>query len=305
MRVSQLDSHILDSELLALLSANLDSALSLYKSSDKYSPALKTLLRAVIWKLGIWDHGTTYGAQMQQLRYSNLTTPKKLILGLISVFGPLVNDILQQELSPRYRRIATNVETCYEFLSLLNFVSFIAGRKYDSPWHRLLRIKLYSSTIHRAVSFEFLNRQLIWSQFTEFLVVFLPLLNLPRLKMKWTQMQPKSVPVLAVHQCAICFVDGRESGIVVPYKADCGDIYCYACVMGQLEIHEGEGWECLRCHQVVKSAEPYAETDDTVTVEKDEIDAPSEDEAEEESNEESDALSDDESEVTESTNEQD
>lgn len=268
MRVSQLDSHILDQEIFSLLSTNIDSALSLFQRTNTLSTVSKTLLRAVIWKLGIWDHGTTYGASMQQLRYFNLTPPKKLVLGLITVLGPLIQEKIGDELTPRVRRVVSKLEAAYEILAMLNFVSFIAGSRYDSLVHRLMGISLRpTSQLYRAVSFEFLNRQLVWSQFTEFLLVFLPLLNLPRLRQRLGKYFPKPqaqhLGFLPLRKCAVCYLDGLEDAdIVVPYEAvECGHVFCYGCVVGQIKIAEGEGWPCVRCGTLVKSARPYVEVD--------------------------------------------
>lgn len=271
MRVSQLDSHLLDAELLTLLNANIDSALSLYQSTDLVSTLAKTLLRAIVWKIGIWDHENTYGSQLQSLRYLNLTKPKKVILGLVSIFGPLVQDKIGGELQGRWRQIAAYAVGIYEFLALANFVSYIAGSRYDTVLHRALRIQLRPvNSAYRAVSFEFLNRQLIWSQFTEFLLVILPLVNLPRIRRRVTSYLPQAVSqrlgFLPRKVCAICYSEGVEGADCVnPYVADCGDIFCYGCIMSQVKLSEGEGWDCLRCARKVQDAKPWFEavsTDD-------------------------------------------
>lgn len=263
MRVSQLDSHLLDQELFTLLSQNIDSALSLYRTKDTVSLVSKTVLRALIWKLGIWDHDISYGSQMQSLRYMNLTRNKKVILGIVTVFGPLLQETVGGRLRGKWRSLASQAEAIFEVLSLANFISYIAGSRYDSVLHRILGIHLKPiSSAYRAVSFEFLNRQLIWSQFTEFLLVFLPLLNLPRLKRKIVGLLPRiehqRLTFLPKHICAICYSEGAEtSDCVVPFQADCGDVFCYGCIASQLALAEGEGWECLRCGRRTFAAAPY------------------------------------------------
>ncbi|ORY77715.1 Pex12 amino terminal region-domain-containing protein [Protomyces lactucae-debilis] len=265
MRVNQLDSQLLDQELFSLLALNVESATSLFPSKDRYNTVFKTALRALIWKIGIWDHGATYGSEMQSLRYLNLTRNKKLVLGAITIFGPWLQERIGGELNGRWRKIVSQLEAAYELCALLNFVSYIAGARYDSLLHRILKVQLKpKSAAYRAVSFEFLNRQLVWSQFTEFLLVFLPLINLPRLKQKLTSYLPRtesqSLSFLPQKVCAICYNEGLEDADVVnPYQADCGDIYCYGCIMSQLRLSEGEGWPCLRCASIIKTAGPWAE----------------------------------------------
>jgi peroxin-2 len=260
-----LDSQLLDQELFSLLALNIDSATSLFAAKDRYNKVLKTALRAIVWKIGIWDHGTTYGSEMQSLRYLNLTPRKKLILGAVTVLGPWLQESLGGELSGRMRKVVSQLEAVYEFCTLLNFVSYIAGARYDSLLHRILRVQLQpKSAAYRAVSFEFLNRQLVWSQFTEFLLVFLPLINLPRIKQKLASYLPRAesqlLEFLPERICAICYNEGLEDADVVnPYQASCKHLYCYGCIMSQLRLAEGSGWPCLRCATVIKSAEPWSE----------------------------------------------
>lgn len=267
MRVSQLDSHLLDAELLTLLSGNIHSALTPFKSTDTVTTVATTALRAVIWKIGIWDHDNTYGSQLQSLKYFNLTRNKKIILGIFSVFGPLIQEKLGGELQGRWREIVAKAEAAYEVLALVNFLAYIAGARYDSVLHRILRVQLRPiSSAYRAVSFEFLNRQLIWSQFTEFLLVFLPLLNLPRIRRRVMSYLPKAesakLDFLPRRVCAVCYSDGLEDADCVnPYEAECGDVYCYVCVESQIKLAEGEGWDCLRCGRRVRSAKPWVEID--------------------------------------------
>ncbi|CCG80730.1 putative Peroxisome biosynthesis protein [Taphrina deformans PYCC 5710] len=260
MRVSQLDSHQLDQELFTLLSANLEASLSLFATTSTLSTISKVCLRAVIWKLGIWDNNNTYGAQLQSLRYLNLTPAKKLLLGFVSIFGPVLQERIGGGLQGKWRTLIAYAEGVYEVLALANFISYIAGARYDSVLHRVLKIQLRpTSSAYRAVSFEFLNRQLIWSQFTEFLLVFLPLLHLPRLRRRMAaylpQPEAQKLGFLPKKVCAICYSEGIDGAdIVNPYQADCGDLYCYGCIVSQLKLAEGEGWDCLRCGRRVRTA---------------------------------------------------
>ncbi|KAG6869312.1 hypothetical protein C0993_000065 [Termitomyces sp. T159_Od127] len=124
----------------------------------------------------------------------------------------------------------------------------------------------------REVSYEFMNRQMVWHAFTQ------------RGKY-WS---------LPQDQCAICVEnaslnlnpsnstnaftalvttsnDGSSTGfdseppafpIYNPYLASCGDVYCYHCIAERLiqTADSGEdelGWNCLRCNAYVKSADRY------------------------------------------------
>jgi peroxin-2 len=73
MRVSQLDSEILDNELVDILKEQLWSAFSLFKPAmkERFEPELLALLNLTLFKLSIYNSSTTYGAQLQNLKYRN------------------------------------------------------------------------------------------------------------------------------------------------------------------------------------------------------------------------------------------
>ncbi|BFZ56394.1 peroxisome assembly protein (Peroxin-2) [Savitreella phatthalungensis] len=275
MRVSQLDSRLLDDELLGLLTLNIDAAFGLFsRVDDRWTRYSRAAVRAIVWKLGIWDRGETYGSAMQSLRYVGLTRWKKVVLGLVTVVGPLLQERLGGQVQGRVKVLASYLEAAFETFTLLNFIAYIAGDRYDSLLHRILRIRLKPTTAaYRAVSFEFLNRQLVWSQFTEFLLVFLPLLNLPRLRRKLANYIPLAgigsvgggdgqlLGFLPEKTCSVCFAESRDPATVVnPYVAtQCRHIFCYTCVVSQLKLGEGEGWPCNRCGVQILGATPYRE----------------------------------------------
>lgn len=73
MRVSQLDSDILDMELFDILKEQLWSSLSLFQPTirERFEPELLALLNLVLFKFSVYDSGATYGAQLQNLKYRN------------------------------------------------------------------------------------------------------------------------------------------------------------------------------------------------------------------------------------------
>lgn len=115
-RVGQVDAELLDEELLELLRGQVGEALKYFgvrdlepgfvepllmesKSHlrDEWSSEILLCLRAVLFKLSIWDHDASYGATLQGLRYTDarrsatiLATPspwQKGFYGLATVGG--------------------------------------------------------------------------------------------------------------------------------------------------------------------------------------------------------------------------
>ncbi|GAA5867901.1 hypothetical protein JCM3774_004715 [Rhodotorula dairenensis] len=74
-------------------------------------------------------------------------------------------------------------------LGLANLLIFLYNGKYRTLIDRVLKMRLVYA--RRAftpnVSFEFLNRQLVWEAFTEFLLFLLPLINLHRFRLRVTK----------------------------------------------------------------------------------------------------------------------
>jgi peroxin-2 len=70
---------------------------------------------------------------------------------------------------------------------------------------------------------------------------------------------------LPLRFCAICYKQGREGRLVTnPYQGECGHVYCYSCLVGEVVGEEGDGWNCLRCGVVIRRIRRW---DDRVVVE--------------------------------------
>ncbi|KAF2858980.1 peroxisomal biogenesis factor 2 [Piedraia hortae CBS 480.64] len=211
-RVGQVDAELLDEELLELLSKQVGEGLSLFGQhlKSEYAAEIGVILRAILWKLSIWDHSASYGASLQGLQYmdareANLaarTSPsrwQKIAYGVLTVGGRYAWTTWEEYLSnqengyddslPRTRllsRITTMCSATHDVAALASFLVFLYNGKYRSLTDRLLRMRLVPSSnqTSREVSFEYLNRQLVWHAFTEFLLFLLPLVGISRWK-RW------------------------------------------------------------------------------------------------------------------------
>lgn len=160
-------------------------------------------------------------------------------------------------------------ETVFKLGSLANFIVFLRYGKYRSLLERVLRMRLVYQRVNmaRAISFEYLNRQLVWHELSEVLLFLLPLINVGRLKRFVTHQLPQlkaaflpvagggaarasgdsstDVPAMP-GRCVIC--NGAE--ITVPFRADpCGHIFDYYCLYTQLQeaIRLREDFPCPVC----------------------------------------------------------
>ncbi|KAJ9658575.1 peroxisome assembly protein (Peroxin-2) [Neophaeococcomyces mojaviensis] len=211
VRVGQVDAELLDEELLVLLKSQIGDALKYFNPhiQDDYSHEILLALRAILFKLSIWDNNASYGAALQGLRYTdarqtsksnNLTIAKptviqKSLYGLITVLGRYGWDKYSDYLvdaessytgpTPALRTLSSvtaRLSTFHNIASLTSFLIFLTNGRYRTLTDRLLRLRLISpnAQTHREVSFEYLNRQLVWHAFTEFLLFLLPLVGISR-----------------------------------------------------------------------------------------------------------------------------
>lgn len=215
-RVGQVDAELLDDELLSLLRDQVGEALKYFggggaalggSSSDlkeAWSDEILLVLRALLFKLTVWDHDATYGAALQNLRYTDarhegpvLVPPSKVqkaLYGLVTVGGRYAWTRLEEwlvrqddgdfdEPTPRVKqmkKMASLAESVHAAAAFASFLVFLVRGRYRTLLDRILRMRLAppTSQVSREVSFEYLNRQLVWHAFTEFLLFVLPLVGI-------------------------------------------------------------------------------------------------------------------------------
>lgn len=327
-RVGQVDAELLDEELVELLRSQVGDALRYVGGvggniKDEWDAEILLALRAVLFKLTIWDHDASYGAALQNLKYTDarragpvLAAPskwQKSIYGLITVGGKYAwtkweNWLLDQDNgfddpSPgvqRLSRLTSNLSTAHAAASFASFLVFLLHGRYRTLLDRILRMRLAppTSQVSREVSFEYLNRQLVWHAFTEFLLFVLPLIGINKWRRWFSRTWRKTKQIintggegageekkgeyafLPERTCAICYQDqnsaqteseilasaAAKTGVVGSAQTDvtnpyetipCGCVYCFVCLATRIEREEGEGWNCLRCGELVKECKPW------------------------------------------------
>jgi peroxin-2 len=211
-RVGQVDAELLDAELIDLLRSQVGDALKFFGShlTDTYAAEILLALRLVLFKLSIWNNNASYGAHLQGLRYSdarssapNHPPPKpwqKVAYGFVTVGARYAwtkwqdyllaadDDDYTRPDTPRHAhhalltRLTESLSSAHDVASLASFLVFLVNGRYRTLTDRLLRLRLTptSHSASREVSFEYLNRQLVWHAFTEFLLFLLPLVGISR-----------------------------------------------------------------------------------------------------------------------------
>ncbi|KAK0548439.1 peroxisome assembly protein (Peroxin-2) [Tilletia horrida] len=220
-RVNQLDAELLDEELVGLLLDPLKAALANIKATlpGDLEPELLLVLRLVLYKYSIYDKGATYGAMIQNLKYRNewahrgglqstsrdipLAPLQLTLYPLLTIMLPWAHTRAERSMTSHsfsdmpvhdLRRIAwtslDQVQKLWGAAALVNFAIFLGDGKYRTLVDRILGMRLTYArrSINRNVSFEFLNRQLVWHAFTEFLLFLLPLIRPRRILRKLSKL---------------------------------------------------------------------------------------------------------------------
>ncbi|GAM85378.1 hypothetical protein ANO11243_033850 [Dothideomycetidae sp. 11243] len=257
-RVGQVDAELLDEELLSLFKGQVGDALKYFGShlADDYAVEILAALRLALWKFSIWDRGVSYGGRLQGLKYVDAraraakgeerdpTRAQKLLYGFFTVGGRYAWDkwedwLLDREggydstrVIRRASRITKWLSSTHEVAAFASFLVFLFNGRYRTLIDRVLRLRLVPTTAQttREVSFEYLNRQLVWHAFTEFLLFILPLVGISRwrrwLARAWRKtksvitrrrededaIQMGELGFLPERTCAICYKDQNPTG---------------------------------------------------------------------------------------------
>lgn len=322
-RVGQFDAEQLDEELLELLKRQVADGLKYFGThiQNEWAAEITLALRAILFKLSVWDNNATYGAALQNLQFTDgryrgegIIAPskwQKFSYGIISTGGRYAwtrweDWVVNRSVGHDSTKMVKIMSRLYRILDMVHFLAsitsfsvFLVNGRYRSLLDRILKLRLtpQNSQVSRQVSFEYLNRQLVWHAFTEFLLFLLPLVGVNRWKKWFTKVWKKTKTVitngieedkesksgelafLPENACAICYEDqnlstspgteilmsgslgvsdSTQKEITNPYESiPCGCVYCYFCLASRLELQEGNGWTCLRCGNEVNECRPW------------------------------------------------
>lgn len=298
-RVNQLDAGRIDDELLNLLFAQAKSCFRYFPSVlvEGLVPELRAVLRLFFFANTIAVHVPSPGNDYQNVRYRSELPSKiprtrfgaegtDLTLGQRIAYFAI--DLLLPYVWERVRRHATEnewgqdqpltwrhmvwrgmdaAETVTRVLELANFCAFLRHGRYRSLTGRILRARLIYQdvAVTRQANFEFLNRQLVWQGFADFLLFLTPLLSTARAARWLTRTRlgrrllarPPSrsanSSALGARATASCHICGSSAPVMPHAALPCRHMFCYACVAAALETDPS--YRCESCDVAVHSLE--------------------------------------------------
>mmetsp|Transcript_1369 Transcript_1369/g.2814 ORF Transcript_1369/g.2814 Transcript_1369/m.2814 type:complete len:316 (+) Transcript_1369:901-1848(+) len=292
LRSSQSDAAQLDEELLGLFKDYLNACLGTFHSgfmSSNYAEILLAL-KTIIFGLTVAQGQPTPGMSLLNLRYRDersassgkiraISTGQRTLLYVGSILLPYVwgrvssrmvrqidlNTSLRAARIPflctpgRFWKSMQRIESLWTLLEALNFVIYLRHGTYRRLLERCVGARVVYSHVgaSRQISFDYLNRQLIWSEISDFVLFLLPLLNLSSASQVLSRYLPMNTLIVRrglAHPdgdsyCPICRTKSQSPLYcrVMP----CGHEYCYYCIASR--IAQRRGYTCLLCSQNVRS----------------------------------------------------
>ncbi|KDO56955.1 hypothetical protein CISIN_1g023268mg [Citrus sinensis] len=158
-------------------------------------------------------------------------------------------DSEQRPLARRAWILIQRIEALYKAASFGNLLIFLYTGRYRNLIERALRARLVYGTpnMNRAVSFEYMNRQLVWNEFSEMLLLLLPLLNSSTVKGLFGPFSKdkSSSSEEDVTTCPICQASPTTPFLALP----CQHRYCYYCL--RTRCAASPSFRCSRCNEPV------------------------------------------------------
>ncbi|KAI4329230.1 hypothetical protein L6164_021517 [Bauhinia variegata] len=288
-RVNQFDAARLDIEMSAMLKEQLVKVFTLMKPGIlfQYEAELDAFLEFLIWRFSIWVDKPTPGIALMNLRYRNehamesrekvrtglegpgLTVAQKIWYCAATVGGQYIwarlqsfsafrrwGDSEQRSLARRAWILIQRIEGIYRAASFGNLLIFLCTGRYRNLIERALRARLVydSPNMNRAVSFEYMNRQLVWNEFSEMLLLLLPLLNSSSVRNLLRPFSKDKSSSSAGNDttCPIC-----QATPTIPFVAlPCEHRYCYYCL--RTRCAAVTSFRCSRCSEPVVAMQRHS-----------------------------------------------
>ena len=213
-----------------------------------------------------------------------LSVTQRLLYGAAFVGGRFAWSKLRRRISVErwadepagtWRRAAsvfsTRAEAAYSALALLNLLAFLNRGRYRTLTERTLHTRLVYGEPHaqRMVSYEYLNRQLVWRELSELALFVLPLVSGPSLRRAASRAFGMAGVGTAVRgggvadegaegaegvaeggaDVQLCAECGGEPAGARYAAVPCGHHFCYYCVAARREADRG--YTCPRCREPV------------------------------------------------------
>ncbi|XP_030625317.1 peroxisome biogenesis factor 2 [Chanos chanos] len=277
LRISQLDAFELDAALEQLVWSQFSQCFQHFKPGllTPFEPELRALLRLLLWRFTVYSHSATVGQSLLNLRYKNDQTqglryrPMNRSQRLWYVLFTAGEKWLRERSHSLFlnhpaesnihkaRKALAYVGGLAKVASLLNFLLFLQRGTYPLLTERLLGIQAVFNKPQglRDINFHYVNRELLWHGFAEFLIFLLPLVNVQKLKASMCavfsplQKGEENSAEMSRTECGLC-----GEWPIMPHSIGCSHVFCYYCIKSHTIADMY--FSCPKCGKEVSSVEP-------------------------------------------------
>lgn len=264
LRITQLDALELDSSLEQLVWTQFSQCFQNFRPGilTPVEPELRTLLHLLLWRFTLYSKCASVGQSLLNLHYHNTlsSSPYYKPLSLRQKFGLFLltagphwlqershslllclginsgpsaeqDSFLQQGL-----RCLTLVSGIAQLANLVNFLIFIRKGRHPVLAERIVGAQAVSTqpNMIRDIDYQFMNRELLWHGFAEFLIFLLPLINTRKLKATVSSFvfggdrargEGTTEGQQLWKECGLC-----GEWPTMPHTVGCRHVFCYYCI---------------------------------------------------------------------------
>lgn len=278
LRISQLDALELNKALEQLVWSQFSCCFHGFKPGllARFEPEIKASLWLFLWRFTICSKNATVGQALLNIQYTNdlsqiqkyqtLSKQQKLWYLICTVGGKWLEERCYDLFSKRplesFQRTKYFINLIVRLLrlcELLNFLIFLQKGKFATLTERILGIRSVFCQPQgvRPIAFEYMNRELLWHGFAEFLVFLLPLINMQKLKLKissWSlpvrkNFNNENMSEISHKECSLC-----GEWPTMPHTIGCSHVFCYYCIKSCFlsDIY----FTCPKCGTEVQDLQP-------------------------------------------------
>uniref|UniRef100_A0A3B3HV65 Peroxisome biogenesis factor 2 n=1 Tax=Oryzias latipes TaxID=8090 RepID=A0A3B3HV65_ORYLA len=291
LRISQLDALELDAALEQLLWTRFSHCFQNCRPGllTPVEPELRALLYLLLWRFTLYSNSATVGQSLLSLRYHRagslarryrpLSPRQKLVLAVLAAgprwlqdrshsLLPLVglgsrgsvferdDGLFQQGL----RKALTLVSGVAKFASLINFFIFLRNGRHPILSERIAGAQavLSKPNVTRDVTYQYMNRELLWHGFADFLIFLLPLMDTRKLKAavssfvfgeESSDRKESGERRELWKECGLC-----GEWPTMPHTVGCQHVFCYYCIKSH-RIADAR-LTCPKCGAETRQPEP-------------------------------------------------
>ncbi|XP_060631495.2 peroxisome biogenesis factor 2 [Anolis sagrei] len=278
LRVSQLDALELNKALEELVWSQFTRCFHGFKPGllARVEPEVKAFLWLFLWRFTIYSKSATVGQSILNIQYKNdlsqmekyqtLSKQQKWWYLICTVGGKWLEERCYDLFS--YRPLESFQKTKYiinlvvgllKLGELLNFLVFIQKGKFATLTERILRIRSVFCKPQgiRQIGFDYMNRELLWHGFAEFLIFLLPLINMQKLRLRISSWSlPVTGHIKNENSSMICYKECSQCGEwpTMPHTIGCSHVFCYYCVKSNY-LHDMY-FTCPKCGTEMQDLQP-------------------------------------------------